>query len=130
MQFMENVELIHIIEENNDENDKKVIKDKFVSLYFESMKCHHIDIMNYFKDNFVESQMIYDFLSESYRYFSFIEIKNNGFLPDNFRDSSFIIKLCEFKYSFLVSSLLNCPDLDVNKYTVFIFFIYLISIDF
>ena len=114
-----NAELIHILEGNNVEDDN----DKFVALYVESIKCHHIDIMNYFKDNFVESKMVYAFLSDSYRYFNFIEIENNGYLPDNFKGSSFIITLCEFKYSFLVCSLLNCPDLDVNKYTVFLLFL-------
>ena len=116
-----NAELIHILEENNNENE---IKNNFDSLYFESIKCHHIDIMNYFKNNFVDSEMIYYFFNNSYKYYNFIDIENNGFLPDNFRDSSFMTELCKFKYSFLVSSLLNCPDLNVIQYTIFIDFIF------
>ena len=95
-----NAELIHIIEEHMilEKNDK--IYEK---CFFEAIKCHHNDIANYIKDNYLLNSKI-----------NKIKIIENGihylnyeFFPDDFNSDNEFNLLFKFNYITLVDFFLE-----------------------
>ena len=94
-----NAELIHLIEELH------IYEKSYRELFYESIKCHHNDIANYFinylKDEDVNS---YDTFIESMACYNFT------FLPNKQTDGSNFRQLCHFDYYEVVKYLSTIRD--------------------
>lgn len=64
--------MIHILEEN-------LTNDKYKNHFVELIKCHHNDVANYFKDNYVKIQenKLHDIFIKGLTYFNFAFISND-----------------------------------------------------
>ena len=94
-----NPELIHILEENHIEMPKNV--------YEESIKCHHIDIMNYLKNYFFENEAKNDFnlFVTNLKNYNFVELTTN--LMNNEKNFAFFYYCCKYDYFEIVEHLLS-----------------------
>ena len=99
--------MIHFLEDNHVE-----IKDiSYKQVFYESIKCHHNDIGNYFINNFLQNdeENSQDTSNQCLKYYNFTFLKHNAF-----NESSF----CYFSknhYGVFVDNLLKSKDIDVNK---------------
>ena len=98
-----NPEIIHFLEEN------KIIPDdsSFIECLIESIKCHHIDITNYFLNN---CMIRYDDLFVHSKSFQF---NNYLFFPTDMEDLFFLDDLCRFNYVSIVNLSINKEN--INK---------------
>ena len=106
-----NAEMIHFLEDNHVE-----LKDKsYKQVFYESIKCHHNDIVNYFINNFLQNdeENSQDTINQCLKYHNFAFLKN-----DSISESSFC-NLCKYDYYALVNNLLKDEDIDVNKKEIF-----------
>ena len=106
-----NSELIHFLEDNHVELEDKSYKQVF----YESIKCHHNDIANYFIDNFMQNdeENSQNTINQCLEYHNFAFLKNDSII-----ESSFFI-LCKYDYCVLVDNFLKDEDIDVNKKEIF-----------
>ena len=106
-----NAEIIHILEDNHVELEDKTYRQVF----YESIKCHHNDIANYFLTNFLQrdDENSQETIDQSLKYYNFAFLKN-----DEINESSFC-NLCKYEYCALVDNLLNSKDIDVNKLEIY-----------
>lgn len=98
----QNAELIHILERDGIIPDD----DLYEKCYLESVKCHHIEFINYFKQNYYqynEKINIFDVLKS----FNFIELSNNDYIPDSINTHSLLSCLCKNDYYELSNIILN-----------------------
>ncbi|KAK8844301.1 hypothetical protein M9Y10_024513 [Tritrichomonas musculus] len=113
-----NSELIHLLEENLIEpilpisKHSKKVEKSYEKCFFESIKCHHNDVANYFLNNYlqIEDENSNETLIQSLKYYNFFFIKK-----ENINESSFC-HLCHYDYFLLVDYLLKSVDVDVNQY--------------
>ncbi|KAK8889890.1 hypothetical protein M9Y10_034644 [Tritrichomonas musculus] len=91
-----NAELIHFLEE------KKILpNNNFEQNYIESIKCHHINMMNYIKDNYCENEVnMFDKLIHNLHFYNFIEQCEN----DDIKYDNVVYYLCKYNHCFLIES--------------------------
>ena len=84
-----NNDIIHLLEENHINPPKD-----YDELYRESIKCHHIDIANYFQNNFLNlnENINNNILIDNLKYYNFAFIQYN-----NIKESLFC-HLCKYDY--------------------------------
>ena len=102
----QNLEIIHLLEEKN-----IVPKDSsFTECFIESIKCHHIDIADYIKNNLLKDEAnSFDFiLRQSLKYYNFTVVSNDNIEKSLFYD------LCKYDYYTLVVNFLKETDVDIN----------------
>ncbi|KAK8835003.1 hypothetical protein M9Y10_025103 [Tritrichomonas musculus] len=107
----QNAEIIHFLEDNNVELDDNSCKQ----IFYESIKCHHNDIANYFINNFLQSYVedSQDTFNRCLKYYNF------HFLKKEFISESQLCNLCKFDHYALVDILLKDNEIDVNKKGIF-----------
>ena len=103
----QNAEMIHFLEDNHVELEDKSYKQVF----YESIKCHHNDIANYFINNFLQNgeENSQDTFNQCLKYYNFAFLKNDFISESSFR------KLCKYDYCALVDFLLKDKAIDINK---------------
>ena len=102
----QNEEIIHSLEDKHGEFGVKTYK----RFFYESLKCHHNDIANYFLSKLNEDDKnSQDTINQSLKYYNFKFLKN-----EFIKESSFFY-LCKYDYCTFVDSLLKSQTLDVNK---------------
>ena len=101
-----NYELIQLLENNN----IKPSFDSYRSLLDESIRCHHNEIANYIKENYLENaDMGENMLSICLKYYNF-ELIQKCFL----NETTFFY-LCEYNYYLYVNLFLKTTNIDINK---------------
>ena len=103
----QNAEMIHFIEDNHVE-----LKDKsYKQVFYESIKCHHNDIANYFINNFLQNdeENSQDTFNQCLKYYNF------AFLKKEFISEISFCNLCKYDYCALIDDLLKDKDIDINK---------------
>ena len=107
----QNSEMIHFLEDNHVELEDKSYK----KVFYESIKCHHNDIANYFINNFLQNdeENLKDTFNQCLRYYNFAFLKNKSI-----NKFSFSI-LCKYDYCVFVDNLLKDKDIDINKKEIF-----------
>ena len=111
----QNSEMIHFLEDNHVE-----LKDKsYKKVFYESIKCHHNDIANYFINNFLQNdeENSQDTFNKCLKYYNF------AFLKNDFISESSFYNICKYDYCTLVDDLLKDKDIDVNKKDIFNYFL-------
>ena len=111
----QNSEIIYFLEENKIlplNNEKKL----FEQIFKESIKCHHIDIINYIQNNYLQSKEKYsnDTLINSFKYYNFV------FMQFDINNENLFFYLCKYDYYLLVLILFIKNDLDINKKIIYI----------
>lgn len=106
-----NAELIKLLEDNFDE---KVKTDEEENFLIESIKCHHIEIANYFINNYFQNEIQNspNIIDQSLKSYNFI------FLENEFINESVFNLLCKYDYYYLVDAILKQNNVDVNKATI------------
>ena len=111
----QNAEMIHFIEDNHVE-----LKDKsYKQVFYESIKCHHNDIANYFINNFLQNdeENSQDTINKCLKYQNFAFLKS-----ESISESSFC-NLVKYDYCALVDDFLKDKDIDVNKKHIYNYFL-------
>lgn len=103
-----NPEIIHFLEEN------KIIKNENL-LIFESIKCHHNELANYFLSNLQENE-ISKFFAENHG--KIFESFNYTYLENVLTNRNCNFYLFKYEYIKFVEILLNKQDFNVNEYIV------------
>ena len=85
-----------------------IFKKKYKKYFFESIKCHHNDIANYFQDNYIQNQEnnFHDAFIQSLKYYNFAFISNESINKSSFFD------ICKYDYYLLCSLFLG--EINVN----------------
>ena len=106
-----NAEMIRFLEDNLVELDNLLYNFAF----YESIKCHHNDIANYFINNFLQNDEVISqyLIKQCFRYYNFTFLKNKSI-----NEYSFSI-MCKYDYCVFVNSLLKDKDIDINKKEIF-----------
>lgn len=113
----QNMELIHLLEEKHVEPPKN-------ECYNESIKCHHVSIVNYIKSNFFnkknenEEEEIDDdccFFHQSLEFYNFIDLCNNENAIDDSEISFLFYFFCKNDYIDIVNFLLKDEELKMNS---------------
>ena len=107
----QNSEMILFPEVNNVE-----IKDEsYKQVFYESIKCHHKDITNYFINNFLQNDegISHDTFKQCLKYYNFAFLK-----IESISESSFC-SFYKYDYCALVDNLLKSKDINVNKKEIF-----------
>ena len=114
----QNPEIIHFFEENKIEPRKNY----YIKCYKEAIKCHHLDIMNYIKENYYEKDETSDFslFLISIKNYNFVDYLNNNYKTDLLGKTDLLYEFCKYDYSYIVSSLLKDNDFDINYRKVFL----------
>ena len=109
----QNSEIIHFLEDNHVE-----LKDKsYKQVFYESIKCHHNDIANFFINNFLQNgeENSQDTINQCLKYQNFAFLKSKSISESSF------CNLCKYDYCALVDDLLKDIVIDINKKEIFIF---------
>ena len=107
----QNSEIIHFLEDNHVE-----LKDKsYKQVFYESIKCHHNDIANYFINNFLQNdeENSQDTFNQCLKYYNF------AFLKNELIDESSFCNLCKYDYCALFDKLVKDIVIDINKKEIF-----------
>ena len=104
-------ELIHLLGENNilpnDTTYEEVLK--------ESIKCHHVDMMNYILNNFLEEiNFNQNILSYCFHYYNF------SYLPPNVPGDFIFHCACKYDHFLIVEQFLKTKSFDINKTSILI----------
>ena len=106
----QNPEIIHFLEDN------KILPSitgtwSFEQIFYESIKCHHIDVANYIQNNFLQNEKEYqnDALINSLKYYNFL------FMQYNIDNEKSVYYLCKYDYYFIAFILLKNINFDINK---------------
>lgn len=101
-----NAEIIIFLKDN-----VELIKNSYSQLFYESIKCHHIDIANYFIDNFLNEDEVHsqDTFIQNLKYYNFAFLENESIGKSSF------CNLCKYNYCAFVDDLLKNKVVDVNK---------------
>lgn len=99
-----NPELIHLIEEN------KINPESYEQILIESIKCHHLEISEYFYNNFIQNP-------ENNRNIQLAGLKyyNLEYFPQNINNDFWFYYLCKHNYIALVKLLLKAGNIDINR---------------
>ena len=113
-----NPELIHLLEENH------VIPESYQSIFNESIKCHHNDVANYIKTNYLdeksnkkgeekkkkkEENTVKDSNLVSLKSYNFAFIQEESISQKTF------FYLCKYNYNIFVEYLMTESNLDINQ---------------
>lgn len=101
-----NAEIIQILEEK----EIKPIDNKYEKCYIESVKCHHIEIMYYLKENYFKFDVIINF-----KYFNFTEICEKIDLIEKMNENNLFYSFCKYDYLNIVDFFLNNSDFISKK---------------
>lgn len=114
-----NADLIHSLEDCH----VSLEGGAYMQLFYESIKCHHNDIANYFLSNFLqkEEENLQKAFIKSLRYYNF------AFLNDEQINESSFYDLCKYDYSALIGSFVTSTAIDINKKEIFPQFAHVIS---
>ena len=106
-----NPEMIHFLEDNHVELEDESYKQVF----YESIKCHHNDIANYFINNFLQNdeENSENTINQCLKYYNFAFLKS-----ESISESSFCY-LCKYDYCALVNKFLKDKIIDINKKEIF-----------
>ena len=111
----QNPEIINFLEENKilPSDDEQNL---FEQIFKESIKCHHIDVINYIQNNYFQNKKEYsnDTLIDCFRYCNFM------FMQFDINNENLFFYLCKYDYYLLVLILFKNNDLDINKKIVYI----------
>ena len=134
-----NAEIIHLLEDNNIDPIISVIKDypeyqnsnneitdniskrckkikeiSYKELFYESIKCHQTDIINYFINNYLqkEDKISNNIFIQSLKYYNFEYIQKEYINEKSFN------YLCQYDYYSLVDLFLKNKKIDINKKTI------------
>lgn len=124
-----NIEIIQYLEENS----IKPPSNDFNGCLSEAIKCHHINIMNYIKEKYVQNdQKISVFsLSKDLRYYNFLSLSEKVAKMESFDDleqgfytckdkiTNVFYEFCKFDYSSIVEFLLKNEKFDLNEPRIF-----------
>ena len=107
----QNVKIIQFLEENFVELNDKPYKNVF----YESIKCHHNDLANYFISNFLQNdeENAQDTINQCLKYYNFTFLTNESISKSSFSN------LCKYDYYLLVDNLMKDKDIDVNQKEIF-----------
>ena len=98
----------------------------YIETMIESLKCHHIDISKYIKNNYLTESKSHQIQKES------IESYNFQFITTNQIENTDFIYFCANDYFEIVQLLLSQQNIDINCQTIqiqyFILFKYNISL--
>ncbi|KAK8865098.1 hypothetical protein M9Y10_010630 [Tritrichomonas musculus] len=108
-----NADIIHLLESNKikpPEDPNNQNNNIYEQIFIDSIKCHHNDIANYIKNNYLYNNQKYskEILQNIFKYYNYLFIQNDMINSDSLH---FLIKYdhCDF-----VSFLLKQKDIDVN----------------
>ena len=104
-------EMIHFLEENIAKLDDRSCKQVF----YESVKCHHNDIVNYFTNNFMQN----DEENSHYTINQCLKFYNFKFLKSESISESSFCNLCKYDYCEFVDKFLKDIFIDINKKEIF-----------
>ena len=111
----QNPDIIHCLEANKISPSQKD-NVTFEQIFYESIKCHHINIANYILNNYLQNEIEYsnDTLINSLKYYNFMFIQS-----DIVNETSFYY-LCKYDHYLLTLLLLKKIDIDINKKQIYI----------
>ena len=101
-----NPDMIHFLEDNqikpNDASYKECLN--------ESLKCHHLEITEYIRNNLYSNQNDKEFyvFSKSYKFC------NYSYFPKDLKNEFVFYDLCQYNYIKLVEFLVNTSNIDMN----------------
>ena len=81
----------------------------FEECFFESLKCHHIEMSNYLVENFLNNQICDEVYIQSLKYYNYLFFPNE---LDQIADS--FLDLCKYDYPSIVKLLLQARSFDIN----------------
>ncbi|KAK8836069.1 hypothetical protein M9Y10_040025 [Tritrichomonas musculus] len=109
-------EIINFLEENKIQNikEKNTFFAKNVSfeqIFKESIKCHHIDVANYIRNNYLQNEKEYlnDTLISGLKYYNFM------FMQCNIENETSFCYLCKYDYYVPIFILFKYTDIEINK---------------
>ena len=107
----QNAEIIHFLEDNHVELDD----ESCIQVFYESIKCHHNDIVNYFINNIFQNdeENSQDTFNQYLKYYNF------AFLKKEFINESSFRNLCKYDYYTLADKLLIDRVINVNEKEIF-----------
>ena len=125
----QNNELIGILEEEGvqlvdfnvrDRHDESLHgNDQYINmnhyLFYESIKCHHINIARYLMDKFQKDD---DEDEKSKIFYKSLRYYNFAFIQEEFINKSCFQRLCSYDYYILVDILLKQGGIDLNEITI------------
>ena len=118
-----NPDLIHLLEE-----DQVLPKDKtYEKCLKESIKCHHNDIANYFKENMVDEKIESENLESDYNknILSYcFHYYNYAYFPNEFNNKFIFYYACFYNYFKLLFILLQTGNVNINEKIILNFFIF------
>ena len=105
--------VIHFIEENN----VPPPKNTYNYCYREAIKCHHIDLMDYFKNNLTPNRTKKDInlFPQSLHFYNYIDFHNNDFTLNDNDGNFFFYDFCKYDYLTIVDFLANKSQIIINK---------------
>ncbi|KAK8888330.1 hypothetical protein M9Y10_039397 [Tritrichomonas musculus] len=106
-----NAEFIHQLEYNYADFKDKSNRQCLI----ESIKCHHNEFANYFKNNClsINEDILNDILTQSLKYYNF------EFIENDLINKSCLYELCKYDHIFLVDFFFGKEKIDINKIMVF-----------
>lgn len=108
-----NLELIHLIGELNVKSNLTSYEDCII----ESLKCHHIDLANYFIENLAKVK--FDVNEDNLILKNAIKYFNYFYFPTNLNNKFIFFDLCKYNHVTFVDLLLRLSKIDVNEIIVF-----------
>ncbi|KAK8892236.1 hypothetical protein M9Y10_029459 [Tritrichomonas musculus] len=107
-----NAELIHLLEEYDDDKNVKM------EYFKEAAKCHHNEIARYFINNYLQKPQK-NYISKLIKYYNFEFIDQLIKLESLDLINSYFFDLCRYGYYTLVKTLLNDKSINLNHTKVF-----------
>lgn len=107
----QNPELIHLLEENSINPNVEL----YQNIFFEAIKCHHNDLVDYIENNFLQTDQINEnqFFSYAIDYYNFYFFNTDIEITfDIFYD------FCRCGYYFFVESILKSHNFDLNTLVI------------
>lgn len=104
----DNVEMIHLLEENQVEPPK----NSFVECYKESIKCNHIEMMNYIHDKYLQNEQD-NLLLFNLQFYNFEKLSE----IDDFEvesKSDLFFDFCKYDYYQIVDFILKNTEMNIN----------------
>ena len=101
-----NPEIIGLIEDQNVEPPN----NSYEMCFEEAIKCHHNDIAEYFKNNYLNSP---NFINFGLKYYNF------SYIQEDLIDIKDLFQLISSDYAIIVDNLVKNPSIDINHMFVF-----------
>ena len=101
-----NAELIHMLEDNH----VKFQNNFSINCLYESIKCHHNELVSYFQDNYADNgkNIFQNAFLKGLQYYNF------SLFQDYYIKKIILYELCKYDYFILVDFLLNNNDININ----------------